>query len=69
MEKIETEPLLAQAFGLLAEATRNTLFDDAADLVYQTFDHPTREHVGCVYVRLVLNRIGGGGHEGAVTIH
>ncbi|TKR55344.1 hypothetical protein D7I39_11015 [Allopusillimonas ginsengisoli] len=69
MEKIKTEPVPALAFNLLTDTTRITLFDEAADLAYQTFEDPTDGHIECVYVRLMLNHIGGGWHEGAVTVH
>ncbi|KAA0910660.1 hypothetical protein [Pusillimonas sp. ANT_WB101] len=69
MNKIKTHPTTPLPVDLLAETTRDALFDQAADLVYQAFADPTDDHIECVYLRLVFNHLGGAGDAGAVTVH
>ncbi len=60
-------PLLL--FEELPEATRIAIFDEAADLAYQTFDQPSDGHIECVFMRLLINHVRGEGTAGAITLH
>gem|GEM_PF-3512282 len=53
----------------LPESVHQDLVTRAEDLAYQAFEDPTNEHIEWIYMRLVLNHLGGSGTDGAVTAH